>query len=93
VAEQEPWRVQGGLEYRGIRRLLGNRFSLYAAADFQAWEERDWRLDTTLQAGILTTSIGKTWRFGIEYSDGRVPLGEFFWQSEARVSLGVWVDF
>jgi len=93
TAEQEPWRVQGGLEYRGARRLLGNRFSFYAATDFQAWEERDWRLDTTVQAGILTTSAGKTWRFGAEYSDGRVPLGEFFWQSEARFSLGVWVDF
>jgi len=91
--DQEPWRVQGGLEYRGARRLLGDRFAFYAAADFQSWEERDWRLDTTLQAGILTTSAGKTWRLGAEYSDGRVPLGEFFWQSEARFSLGVWVDF
>ena len=90
--EQRPWRAQGGLEYTTRRMLLGGRFAWYAAADFSATEERDWRLDTAVQAGVTTTSGGRRWRIGVEYVDGRPPMGEFFQDTEAWFALGVWID-
>jgi hypothetical protein len=90
--EQRPWRAQGGLEYTTRRMLLGGRFAWYAAVDFSATEERDWRLDTAVQAGVTSTSAGRRWRIGVEYVDGRPPMGEFFRDTEAWFALGVWID-
>ena len=90
--EQKPWRAQGGMEYVTRPFLLGGRFSWYAAADFSSYEERGWRVDTAVQTGILTSSSGRRFRLGVAYFDGRVPIGEFFEDTEARFTLGVWMD-
>ncbi len=90
--EQAPWRAEGGIEWESRPTLLGGKFGWYAAADFSATQERDWRLDTAVQAGFMSKGPGGTWRFGVEYYDGRVPLGEFFQDTEARFTLGIWVD-
>jgi hypothetical protein len=90
--EQRSWRAQGGLQYTTRRMLLGGRFAWYAAVDFSATEERDWRLDTTVQAGVTTTSGGRRWRIGVQYIDGRPPMGEFFQDTEAWFTLGLWID-
>lgn len=90
---QEPWRLQAGLEYEAAPRLWGGRFAWYAAGDFASWEERRWRLDSTLQVGIVTRSNGHTYRLLIEYLDGRPPLGEFFRDEEASLGLGLRIDF
>lgn len=90
--EQRPWRAQGGLEYTTRHRLLGGRFAWYAAVDVSATEERDWRLDTAVQTGLTTTSRGRRWRLGVQYIDGRPPMGEFFQDTEAWLALGLWMD-
>ena len=90
--EQMPWRAQAGLEYTTRASLLGGRFSWYAAVDFSGTEERDWRLDTSVQTGLTTTSGGRRWRFGVQYTDGRPPLGEFFQCTEAWFTFGLWID-
>jgi hypothetical protein len=90
--EQRPWRTQGGLEYTTPLALVGGRFAWYAAVDFSGTEERGWRLDTAVQTGLTTTSGGRRWRVGVEYVDGRGPLGEFFQDSEAWFTLGIWID-
>ena len=90
--EQKPWRVQGGVEVQSRRTLLGGRFAWYVAVDFQAMEERDWRLDTAVQTGLTTTSSGRRVRIGAQYDDGRVPLGEFFQDTEAWFTLALWID-
>ena len=90
--EQAPWRAQVGLEWESRPELFGGRAAWYGAVDFSATQERDWRLDTAVQAGIASKGPGGTWRFGIEYYDGRVPLGEFFQDTEARFTFGLWVD-
>ena len=56
-------------------------------------QERDWRLDTSLQAGIATRSEGRTYRLGIQVHDGRPTVNDFFQFSETSVTLGIWVDF
>ena len=90
--EQRPWRVQGGLEWESARTVWKGRLAWYAAADLSATEERGWRLDRGVQAGVLTRSSGRTWRVGVEYYKGRPPLGEFFQDTEAHFSLGLWMD-
>jgi hypothetical protein len=90
--EQAPWRIQGGLDWSPPRTALFGRFSWYAALDVSSYQERDWRPDVAVQGGLATKAHGRTWRFGVEYYDGRAPLGEFFQYTEARVTLGVWVD-
>jgi hypothetical protein len=90
--EQEPWRFQAGFEYESRRTLAGGRFAWYAAVDFQAMEERDWRVDTAVQAGILTRAGGRRWRLGVQYDDGRATMAEFFQTTESWFSFGLWMD-
>lgn len=90
--EQQPWRVQGGLEYVTRHTLLGGRFAWYAAVDFQSFEERDWRLDTAIQTGLTTKAGGRRVRIGVQYDDGRAPMGEFFQNTEAWITLAIWID-
>lgn len=89
---QEPGRIQFGLEYQSPPTPGKVRMGWYGAADFSALEERDWRVDRSLQAGLAAHSGGRTWRFGVEWYRGRPPIGEFFQYTEEYVSLGVWVD-
>jgi hypothetical protein len=64
----------------------------YGAADFSALEERDWRLDTALQGGLVTRSGGHVYRLFAQWYDGRVTLGQFIRYSEASFSIGLKVD-
>jgi hypothetical protein len=89
---QEPWRAQLGVEWQSQRTLFGS-FAWYGALDLQMWQERDFNPDFTLQGGLAAAGNGRIWRFGAEYAYGRPPLGEFFQDTEARVTLGMWVDF
>ena len=91
--QQEPWRVQGGVEYASRQSLWGDRFSWYWASDLSSMQERDWRVDTSVQAGIATRSDGRTYRLGIQVHDGRPTVNEFFQFTETSVTLGIWVDF
>jgi len=88
-ALQRPWRAQLGLEYIAPWRASAE---WYAAADVYASEERDWRIDRTLQVGIALRRGARTWRFGIEHYRGRSLLGEFFQNDERYTSLAVWLD-
>ncbi len=90
---QEPWRLQAGLEYESTPRLWNGRFAWYSAADLGSWEERGWRLDPTVQAGIVTRVNGRTYRVLLEYLDGRPQVGEFFKNTEASLALGFRIDF
>jgi hypothetical protein len=90
--EQEPWRVQSGLEYESAPRLLGGRSAWYSAADIASWQERGWRVDTTVQAGVVTRTNGRTYRVFVEFLDGRPQLGEFFDTTERSMAVGFRID-
>jgi hypothetical protein len=90
--DQERWRWQGGVEYEARATVFGGRMAWYGAADFSAMEERDWRLDTVLQGGLVTWSGGHSYRLFVEWADGRVPLGQFPHYSEASFSFGLKID-
>lgn len=90
-AVQAPWRGQTGVEWQsGVR--WGGRAGLYGALDLQAMEERDWELEASFQLGFIVTSGDRRWRVGVEYLDGRPPLGEFYQAHERGIGLGLWLD-
>jgi hypothetical protein len=64
----------------------------YGAADLSLLQERDWRLDTSIQGGLVTRSGGRTYRLFAQWYDGRPPLGQFTSYSEASLSVGLKLD-
>lgn len=90
---QKRWRGEAGVEFERPRALWGGRLGWYTAADLSAMQERDWRLDQSVQAGVVVYSAGRPWRVGLAYYDGRPTLGEFFQFTERYVALGGWTEF
>jgi hypothetical protein len=91
--DQEPWRVQLGVEHAGRRRFWRDQLGWYAAADLTATEERDWKVTTVLQVGFELPTGRGCYRLGLEYLEGRSPLGEFFFHDESYLAFGLWFDF
>jgi hypothetical protein len=89
---QAEGRWQSGLEYERPEGLWGTRFGWYAAADVEGMEERDWETDVSVQVGLLLPSSSRSWRVGIAWYEGRVPIGEFFQDDEEYLSFGLWLD-
>ncbi len=93
-AFMEPWRVEYGLEYVVENRFWDNRVGWYAAADVSSFEEDDWDQNATIQVGLLLPikEAERNYRFGIEYYNGRSPIGEFFQNEEKYLAIGFWFD-
>ncbi len=91
-ALMKPGRGQAGLEYESCRGPQEDCTGWYGALDLSGMEERNWRLDTALQAGLVARKGERTWRIGIEWYHGRPPIGEFFQYTESYISLGIWLD-
>ena len=91
---QLPWRAQYGAVLEGRQRMLGNRVGLYAAADASHFEEDQWTLNYTIQSGLRypVPELGRSYRVGLEYYDGRAPIGEFFQVRERYLAAGLWFD-
>ena len=89
---QEPGRLQLGLQYEDAGSLWKGRMGWYSAVDISTMEELDWRIDTSVQLGLIFDLEDRTWRLGIEYYDGRPTIGEFFQYTESYISLALWLD-
>lgn len=91
---QGPWRVQGGTQYIGKKRLLSDRMPWYAAIDLTSFEENDWQVTVAAQLGLILPTGRETgqWRLAIEYVNGRSVLGEFFFRDESYLALGLYYD-
>lgn len=90
----EPLRWQFGAEYQGAAddRYLG--LPWYAATDFALFEERDWAPAITLQLGLIyaTGRGAERYRFALEAYHGRSAMGEFSFEDETYLSLGLYYD-
>lgn len=86
----EPGRAQAGLEYE--MDGAEGAFRPFAALDLSAFEEDDWDTNVALLAGVVTHRPSATWRFGVEFTDGRSIVGEFANARETAVAVGIWVD-
>jgi len=51
-----------------------------------------WRIDRTVQGGIVTRSGGRTYRWVVEYSHGRPTVSEFFRTTETSLTTGLRID-
>jgi hypothetical protein len=89
---QQAERLRAALEYLAPATLWNGRMGWYAAVDASAFAERDWRVDWAVDLGLLLSPWPRRWRLGLEYYDGRTPLGEFFQSDQRFVSLGLWLD-
>ena len=89
---QDPWRAQIGAQYQSAQRFWQAQLNWYVAADFSSYQENDWDINTTLQAGVSAPSGAHMWRLGLEFYSGRSQLGEFFQDDEQYWSLGLWFD-
>jgi Protein of unknown function (DUF1207) len=86
----EPWRVQTGIQ--GETGRCGEHLACYVAADFSSMQERDWRVDTTVDVGIAVRGVGRTARIFLEWHDGRPTVNEFFTDSISTLSVGLKID-
>jgi hypothetical protein len=89
---QDRWRTQWGVEYESSPVLWRHRAAWYAASDMQAMQERDWRVDVSVQGGFVVHSAGRTWRLGASWYNGRPMIGEFFQYTERYITVGLWID-
>ena len=91
---QRPGKAKVGLEFESPRRWWGRRTGYYVAMDATSFEENQWHTDLTLQAGLVipVKKLARTYRFGLEFRDGRSLLGEFFQHQERHLALGFWMD-
>jgi hypothetical protein len=89
---QEPLRWQSGLEYEGPPALLGGRIAWYGAVDLSSLEERDWRVDSAFEGGLVTRSGGHAYRLFAKWYDGRPTVGQFATISERSFALGFKFD-
>lgn len=89
---QKPGRAQLGLEWQPLKLSPGRYRGWYAGSDFSAMEERDWKIDVSLQTGYRIDAKDKIWRFGLDWYAGRPPIGEFFQHTESYLGFGLWVD-
>jgi hypothetical protein len=74
-------------QHEGARRFLRNEFTWYAAADIRSMQERGWRIDAAIEAGLVKWTNTRAYRIGLGYVDGRPTLGEFYDLSERYFAL------
>lgn len=91
---QDGLRLQWGAEYYGANndRYLG--LPWYAATDITLFEERDWEPAISLQLGLIyaTGRTTEQYRLVLEAYSGRSVLGEFSFEDESYISIGVHYD-
>ena len=93
--EMDPLRWQFGAEYYGAENDFYLGLPWYVATDLGLFEERDWEPAVTLQVGLIyaTGNATERYRFVLEAYDGRSVMGEFSFEDESYVSIGVHYDY
>ena len=89
---QRKKRAQMGLQYQHTGFEISGRLGWYAAADYSAYEERDWFINKSYQIGFSFDSRPHIWRLALEYHHGQIPLGEFFQHDEKYSGIGLYLD-
>lgn len=91
---QAPWRIQAGIEFEVSDLFLDGRCGLFAALDAESFEESDWRKDVTIRTGFTAPVgwLGRVYRIGVEYRNGRPVIGEFFRNQESYYAAGLWME-
>ena len=83
IPDLDPGMAQWGLEFYGVPWLFYLRQTYLMpilAADFNALDELDWAVTSSLKGGIQWASLTGTHqvRFLLVYLNGHIPFGQFF---------------
>jgi len=90
----ERLNAQCGLEFFSPVMFRNDTLGWYAATDLSVFEENDWDVNFTLQAGLHmpVREVRRRYRFGVEFYDGRSHIGELSMDDERYVALSVMLD-
>ena len=71
----DKFKLQSGFQYHGKKRQW---FTPLFGADFKAWGEADWTINTSIKAGVeFYGFLDQPLQFMFEYYDGKSPYGQF----------------
>jgi hypothetical protein len=88
-----PWEFQFGAEY-APPCPTGSCGAPFLAVNALLQEEHDFGGTLTVQAGwAWRNEVGRLFRIGIQYLDGKSPQGEFFQHHEEQIGVGIWYDY
>lgn len=85
-----PWTSQYGVEYLWPRFF--HELDLVTAADWQAKQEQDWRLNRSYQLGLAFHSGDRQVRLMLEHFQGFSPNGQFYRDRLRSSGLGIYFD-
>ena len=94
-SDMEALRWQFGVEYYGRENDLYLGLPWYVATDLNLFEERDWEPAINLQLGLIYAPGQATERFRLvlEAYSGRSVMGEFSFEDESHLSIGLHYDY
>jgi hypothetical protein len=88
-----PWEFQFGAEFAPACPT-GSFGAPFLAANALLQEEHDFGGSLNLQAGwAWRNEVGRLFRVGVQYLNGKSPQGEFFNRHEEQVGFGMWYDY
>jgi hypothetical protein len=89
----EPWEIQFGLEF-APPCPTGVCGAPFLAINALLQEEHDFGGMLTLQAGwAWRNAVGRLFRVGLHYHNGKSPQYEFFDRHEEQIGVGIWYDY
>ncbi len=81
------FKLQSGFQYHGKKRQW---FTPLFGADFKAWGETDWQINTSIKAGVeFYGFLDEPLQFMFEYYDGKSPYGQFIYDDLRFVGLSI----
>lgn len=87
AAPDDPWRLRQELQYKFWNHGTS---SLFTAVDFESKQERNWRINSTLQLGLsMAKEQRERFRAYFEFYDGGSKLSEFYSDNERMISFGL----
>ncbi len=89
----EPWEFQFGMEYSPP--CPTNCWGVpFIAVNALLQEEHDFGGSFTVQAGwAWRNAVGRLFRVGFHYLNGKSPQFEFFSRHEEHIGVGIWYDY
>lgn len=95
TADLDPWKIQLGTDYYGPHRdMAGSRVRPVLGADFKAFEEQDWKLNSSLAGGLEWSNprTDRRVRLLVTHLRGFSPYGQFFTTEQIR-NVGLEMQF
>ena len=75
-------------------RMINRASSPFVAVNALLQEEHDFGGSVTVQAGwAWRNAVGRLFRVGVHYLNGKSPQFEFFGRRAEQIGVGIWYDY